>query len=455
VETPNPTFFTAGHGLYDFMVDRQTFTRSLYYNLLLQPQIVIPDHYFLQGSRFYEHLTSRPTGNTWVEIAIKNDFIAPFYRNDAKTFSQVLKIARETDLRGFTENADYVAKRLDRFDAKKRHWHPSQNSKTFGTLIEKYLTANEIPIIECRGKLSSEDFQEFWGQHRGDFLSDMTRVRDLSYDHVIPISLLIKVIGNRLLPNNSVNLIDIAALLAALRKASVPEPIVRSTRVYFTIACEIYARTLAETLLAAANSPFWRGHIAALHMWECGIPDSEKFSPPPFILQELEVETTIRLPSLRRIEQTSGESLIAIRLLPSADRYFGAVENWRATANQKTHTELVSALQKYSADICRLISDNKGNEDSIIPMYVTKLDDLFGILEKIPDIVLGMVAASASGPLKWGAFIVASTKQGYKIFNKRATTKIRLEIPKAQPGAARFASDFTISRIIPNTEHQE
>lgn len=37
------TLLTAAHGFYQFAVPQDVFDRSLYYNLLLQPTIAIPD----------------------------------------------------------------------------------------------------------------------------------------------------------------------------------------------------------------------------------------------------------------------------------------------------------------------------------------------------------------------------------------------------------------------------
>ena len=46
------TLLTAAHGFYQFAVPQDVFDRSLYYNLLLQPTIAIPDHYLLYQESF-------------------------------------------------------------------------------------------------------------------------------------------------------------------------------------------------------------------------------------------------------------------------------------------------------------------------------------------------------------------------------------------------------------------
>ena len=57
----NSVLFTAGHGFYQFAVQRTTVDRSLYYNLLLQPSLAIPDHYFLQGTWLKNALAASTT----------------------------------------------------------------------------------------------------------------------------------------------------------------------------------------------------------------------------------------------------------------------------------------------------------------------------------------------------------------------------------------------------------
>jgi len=55
-EQPEATLFTAGHGFFQFALTPATVRRSLYYNLLLQPALAIPDHYLLHGNWLTAHL---------------------------------------------------------------------------------------------------------------------------------------------------------------------------------------------------------------------------------------------------------------------------------------------------------------------------------------------------------------------------------------------------------------
>lgn len=162
--SPQPALFAAGHGFYQFALSRQAFERSLYYNLLLQPALAIPDHYFLQGEWLGDHLDDYPGRDSWIESGLRNGFIAPHFRREASGLADLLALMEGSDRRGFGSRARDIAERLDRVPFKAAHWSSAANSAGFGVALKSYLSADEPPMMEL--SIDPDDFASFWLRSR-------------------------------------------------------------------------------------------------------------------------------------------------------------------------------------------------------------------------------------------------------------------------------------------------
>lgn len=156
--------FSAGHGFYKFAIPQAAVDRSLYYNLLLQPALAIPDHYFLQGTWLGDHLDRYPSRDSWVEAGLRNGFIKPYFREESRNLSELLSLMEGADRRGFNGHAKDVAERVDRTPFTASHWSSADNSASFGAALRRYLSEDRAPVLELR--VDPDDFVGFCGRSR-------------------------------------------------------------------------------------------------------------------------------------------------------------------------------------------------------------------------------------------------------------------------------------------------
>ena len=165
MQLEDSALFTAGHGFYQFAVSRDAFDRSLYYNLLLQPSLAIPDHYFLQGNWIGAHLEDYPGRDSWLETGLRNGFVTPFFRRENSSLSDLLAVMEGSDRRGFSDHASLIAERVDRTPFQARTWSSSANSLTFGAAASHYLATEQPPMMEM--SVDPDDLAGFWVRSRG------------------------------------------------------------------------------------------------------------------------------------------------------------------------------------------------------------------------------------------------------------------------------------------------
>ena len=156
---PDEALFSAAHGFYNFAITDATRNRSLVYNLLLQPAIALPEHYFLQGSWLTKHFDRAPSRDSWVEVGLRNGFVVPYLRREDSTFAELLSTMQASDRRGFGPHANSVAERLDRTPFTPRQWSSPTNSEAFGTVLSDYMRVDKPPCsMRKRIPTTSVDF---------------------------------------------------------------------------------------------------------------------------------------------------------------------------------------------------------------------------------------------------------------------------------------------------------
>lgn len=397
--------FSAGHGFYQFAVSDSAFDRSLYYNLLLQPTLAIPDHYFLQGARLANHLDSYPSRDSWIESGLRNGFIAPYFRKESSSLSSLLDFMESSDRRGFNHRATEIAERLDRTPFKASHWSSTENSESFGKALTRYLTVDDPPVLEHQ--IDPDDFVGFWSRSREWIGPELSLALERSSHTLgsdgILLSQLIQVSGERLLGIDCGRITSVDELLMRVR-TQVDSQAERDLRAYYTCACEIYNRSLADTILTAPNSPQWNHFIAAMDLWRDDILTSEFDSGGATGSSAEEVDVVIRLPRVSNLRRVSGDVLLAIRQSPACERYFESFSYWKATPHsQRLKEEMVESLLRYSSEIRKQVGKDVGFL-GLRPQFISQVTDVSEVIDKVPGLIQGFLAVGTTASTTSAAY---------------------------------------------------
>ncbi|UFS58711.1 hypothetical protein [Subtercola endophyticus] len=455
MQRSDAVLFSAAHGFYNFAVSRNTFDRSLYYNLLLQPALAIPDHYFLQKSWVGAHLTEYRSRDSWIEVGLRGGFIQPYFRREGSSLTSLLSEMERTDRRGFDDAAEDIADRLDRTSFQPLHWSSGTNSKTFGSSLQRFLAYDEPPALEFQA--DPADFRGFWSRSR-EWISEeldsaAERSSGLLQGDGILLSQLIQVAGERLLGPDCGRISSVDALLTLVRER-VGYQAAQDLRVYLTCACELYNRSLADTILTAPGSPRWSYYVAAMDLWlddvstiQEDIDQEDPESPHVF-------DVSIQLPHVQHLRNVSGDTLLAIRKTAACERYLESLAYWRsAPKNQTLQNELVETLHRYTMEIKKLVGKEVG-AFALKPQFISNAIDVSRVFKKVPNVLQGFLAVSVPTTSAAAASGLASpylpaglaTLFALQTIVKNRSPAQSVEIMLSDLDGARMYPDVTISR---------
>jgi hypothetical protein len=454
-EQPEATLFTAGHGFFQFALTPATVRRSLYYNLLLQPALAIPDHYLLHGNWLTTHLAPWKGRDSWVEMGLRHGWVRPYLREEGSQLSEILVKMQAADRRGFSEQADRIAARLDRTPFDAVPWSSSDNSRLFGATLATYLTAEQPPVLEAH--VDPDGFLDFWARSRGwihhELASARARSAELLDGPGLLLSQLIQVSAERITGDNRSSVNSVDDLLQLARSSASPAA-AGDLQMLYTCAAEIYNRSLADTILTASNSPAWSGYIAAMDLWRDGTLDQDgapSHGHPHDVDSDLEL--VVRLPHPRALERTSGDVLTAIRRSAAADRYFESLANWRAASTSVARrSELVDCLRRYSEEIRTQVGKEVGML-GLRPRFIGQVTDVSSVLQKVPSLVQGVLAvttttaASATGHEAAAVPVGVFTLFALQIVTKYVSRTERVTAAITGDNGLRIRPDVTIDRL--------
>jgi hypothetical protein len=390
-------FFAAGHGLYSFHVDSGVFNRSLYYNLLLQPSLVAPDHFFLQDGHIIDHLNSGDAGNTWIEIALKNGWLIPYLRDGRKSFAEALDVYVKGGLKGCDQESPMVAEHLDSLKIpRKCEWNSRENSVRFRRQFQALLDGlpDQLPqYARCYGG-KYEAFLKRSGEWR---YSDVKRAREIADDHeCLPVSFLVDAAGERLFPEATEKFGDIGKLLAAIGKDT-PDARQRyeDTKLFFVMACEYYNGSLADSLLVCGNTPgCGEEQVVANSLGN----DRGKRDDATESTAE-EVETAISLPLTKDLMRTPGQTFESIRKTKEAQKYFEALAAYKSVPCDSGGGQLIESLESYSRAIVLEVGQGVrlAPWEACLRRYVPKVRNaVVEVSRHVPEVLPWLAAADVA-----------------------------------------------------------
>jgi len=408
-------FFTAGHGLYNFHIDSYTFDRNLYYNLLLQPALVAPEHFFLQGHYIIEHLGGRRSKDTWLEIALRKKFVIPFFRSNVDTFGEALVHYRETGLKGFTPEADQAADYLDTVitpEVRKERWNSTGNSMRFRKKFEA-IFRGPPPIMPEHGEVYCADYYaKFWADSEEWRNQDIkTAKKRAKKAGALPISVLLQATADRLFGEKKVDVRDVRHLIEKMADQESLKKLVPDVKIFYLLACEYYNRTLADSLLAASNTPRWSPYISALDFNTSSNKHSAESNPRGKQFPK----TTISLPAIKVLQKCSGDVLASIRETDAFDRYCEALLAWKRDGLETQCERLTAELLVYANVIRKKVGEavgHKATSENFEPRFLPKLSGIVDFLDKVPDFVLvGLCCTDAPAVVKTASFGIFCLKK--------------------------------------------
>jgi len=448
---PDEALFSAAHGFYNFAITDATRNRSLVYNLLLQPAIALPEHYFLQGSWLTKHFDRAPSRDSWVEVGLRNGFVVPYLRREGSRFAELLSTMQASDRRGFGTHANSVAERLDRTPFTPRQWSSPTNSEVFGTVLSEYMRVDKPPMLHAQA--DPDDFRGFWSRSRDWIDAELHEAGERSYDKLgsdgMLLSQLIQVSGERLLGQDCGRIDSIDDLLGRARR-QLGAGAERDLRAYYTCVCELYNRTLADSLNSAPNSPRWEHFVAAMDLWRDDVLDEDPAASEEGLpLPDFDIE--IRLPRVEHLANLSGDVLLAVRRSAPCERYLESLALWKAAPHdQVLRDELVSALQRYAEEMRKLV----GKDVAVFgmkPQFVSKVSDISRALERVPGMVQGFLAVGATAATMAQALPQVVPMGLFGLFALQSAAKYysptkQIEVELSASTGVHIHADVTISR---------
>ncbi len=404
-----------------------------------------------------EHLRCYPARDSWVECGLRNGFIAPYFRLESTNLSKLLDHMEKADRRGFSIEAKGIAERIDRTPYSARHWSSPANSESFGKALRNYMNTEFPPMLESR--IDPDDFAGFWFRSRDWMKEELDLAHDRS-SHLlgsdgILLSQLIQASGERLMGTDCGRIGSVNDLLVRIRR-EVGRSAERDLRAYYTCACEIYNRSLADTLLTAPNSPDWQHFIAAMDLWNNQVSAGNEEIDDTVVKPDFEITERIRLPRPVHLRNVSGDVLLTIRSSQSCQRYFESLAHWRADPHDTIRQgELVEALHRYSEEIRNQVGKDVGFF-GLKPQFISKTSDVSRALERSPSVIQGFLAVGATtgaaAGTATGSLVPAAASAGlFSLFCLQLAAKYYLPSRRTRVGLSarhgvRISPDVTVTR---------
>jgi hypothetical protein len=299
-----------------------------------------------------------------------------------------------------------------------------------------------------------DDFAGFWSRSRPWIGRELATAAErsamlLGADGLL-LSQLIQVSGERILGPGCGHIRNIGELLTRT-EALHGSRAERDVRAYYTSLCELYNRSLADTLLLTSNSPRWQHHVAAMDLWREDLltptADTDDSHGEDFDL-------TIKLPKPKHLRGVSGDVLLDIRRTASCERYFESLASWRTHPDDGVlKGELVESFARYASDVMRHVGREVG-AFGLRPRFLSKAADISGAIDKAPGLIQGFLAmgtGAAAVSAGVDAVPIALPASMFSLFclqtaAKHYTPTSSVEVSLSARDGARIHADITVTR---------
>jgi len=339
--TTTPVYFTAGHSLFTFHIDYPDFVKSLYYNLLLQPDgIAFCDHSFISDF-FGRELLRRPKQKSWMALALQNGLITTFVKPGFSGFRAQLARQREYNARGMPPYGEELAQQLDQLKIREPRVIHRNYGLAFRERLEQIVQSPSSAFISGIDKEWASDLQAFWESDtvkaiRFDDFPAALRLTEESGNTGLQLAKLFQATRYRLFGDYGDVTDNISSLLGRIDDKEERRTIGR----FYKIACDAFNVAMAESIECAPNSPKFDYDFASVQGFNQ--PMYDKSNDPPDI-----IALRLKLPSISVLRQSDAIDLVVARDLGEKVAYFDTFRQWQLHPTEEYAGRVRDALVLY------------------------------------------------------------------------------------------------------------
>lgn len=347
-------FSVADRGL-ESSIDYDTFERSLVYNSMFQPGLVIPDIFIFISQNLKHHFSESKNRKNLFEACIENNYIVPAFRNrNVKSFDDALqeiqaKGDQKRAIQGVQQESEKLAACLDRAcensDFCPEYWPPKDVGNEFDKVVEDYLVKGS-PKLKSLFDLDSspEKLCDLWTRTEKWRTVCVDEARDKTNEIAgkgLRRGEIWNAVGRDLGFHENHKVHNVRELLNNIKKQEDYRPLCYFIR----WVNDCYHYNLTRELKAVRSLPAY-DPIGCLTVPDMPYEDQ--------IITDLQPVPTIRekvpLPPIDVLLKMSPDDLIQARN-KCGTGYMAAVEFWQQQPNVKNENEVSECLRLYAKDI--------------------------------------------------------------------------------------------------------
>lgn len=347
-ERGRENYFTAGHSLFNFHISYEDFRKSLYYNLLLNPDgLAFVDHFFI-SEYFQKELLERGTYNSWIAQGLETGLIATHVKPGFSGFGDQLANQRSYGARGLPDQADRLAAELDRLGNARFVTLNRNYGETFDRRLKMLLIADSADFKGGFVGPEGTSLADFWD---ADLIK---RLRIEGYERAKQLTVRSGTSGLRLatyieaareiLTGTGAGVNDsVGALLGDLRKKPGTAKQADYVARFFKVMCDTFNVAMAECIGAEPNAPKLDHDFVS--MQGIGDPATDELPLPEIIAENS------KLPRLSVLNACPAHLLLECRA--KGEPYFKALRTWQANQDDGSAGHVIEKLRIYTQDICK------------------------------------------------------------------------------------------------------
>jgi hypothetical protein len=334
-------YFSAADGQTEAFLEPGAFLKSLIFNALFQPGLLLPD-IFLFISRGVER---HPR---WLEACIERGIVVPAFRA-ASGGSFMGAYASMHDIVGVLESAPKLAAEMQKAADRNPHfapylWQPQGVGEGLDRLIQDRLQRTLPPNIQCSDK---DNLDLLWRQTkvwRIDCINEARRETERRQGGGIRRGEIIAAVGRQLGVTDRDHVVED---LRSLLESGLRPEVRRALVIFLQWLSDLYQLNGARSLGVRPSVPDYTLYREAMLTGD--LPLSLPIASPPIVQA---IEMWVRFPRVEILQTIPPHELLDIRD-NEGQAYFAAVRAWRQHPTLQRDAVVRATLERYGAAIIK------------------------------------------------------------------------------------------------------